>query len=56
MDVLTRILKLALKYVSAPLRQLLGKLVEELEQAAKGTDNPVDDFFVEVLKVLLGMD
>lgn len=42
--------------ISPQLRQMLKEFILELEKKARKTDNPWDDFAVDVAKVLLGID
>ena len=56
MDWIIRILSLLLGQISGQLREAVKKALDELEEKAKGTANPLDDFFVRVLKIICGMD
>lgn len=44
------------KLISPELRQWITDLVVELYKKAKATDNPWDDFLVELLATILGID
>lgn len=50
------VLSAILRAVSPVLREALQKSIKELYEKAKQTDNPYDDFFVELLARLLGID
>lgn len=45
-----------LRAISAPLREALADAINQLYQKAKQTDNPYDDFFIELLARLLGIE
>ncbi|MEM0468921.1 MAG: hypothetical protein QXT27_06985 [Pyrobaculum sp.] len=50
------VLGAVLKAISAPLRQALVDAINQLYQKAKQTDNPYDDYFIELLARLLGIE
>ena len=52
-DVLLRVLGLALPMVTKNLREEMDDYLDRLEAKAKETTNPVDDFFVMILKAVL---
>lgn len=52
-DVLLKVLALALPMITKNLKDELNEYLDRLEAKAKETSNPVDDFFVMILKAVL---
>jgi len=51
-----KILSLILPEVSSSIRQLLETYLKDLYKKAQETPNPVDDFFVELLAEIIGIE
>jgi len=51
-----RVLPKLLKFITPELKNAARNLVKQLENHAKETSNPLDDLFVEVLKVILEIE
>jgi len=49
------IIQLVWAKVSPEIRESITKFVKQLEKDAAATPNPMDDFLVQVLKLLLGI-
>jgi len=51
-----KILSLILPEVSQSIRQLLETYLKDLYKKAQETSNPIDDFFVELLAEIIGIE
>ncbi len=54
--IIGRILPTLLTRISKEVKETVANFLDELETKAIATDNPFDDFLVDVLKVIFNVD